>query len=200
MKTFLKENTPSDCETGLLGFDLDTELLGSSGGMEFLPIKLLSIRPATQKTEGFLDLETSGMIGFLTSSFGCTNRWWGLVLMPNGWSKSACKKNRLRDNQTIVPRLCTCSTYLWIAYWLKQSSKNAHDVFRAVSNRDFIKCHDILSKRSWKFSSFANTHLKNKIQAKIPQKSLILQHSKFLQNWKQTAECLTKNVNKQLIM
>lgn len=53
LKTLLKEKTPS--EVGLFGCDELDE--GNSGGTEFLPIKLFNIRPATQKTFAFRDLD-----------------------------------------------------------------------------------------------------------------------------------------------
>ena len=49
LNTFLNEKLPSAI-VGLFGTDFD----GNSGGIEFLPIKLFNIRPATLKTEIFL--------------------------------------------------------------------------------------------------------------------------------------------------
>ena len=75
MKTFLKENTPSvPPATGLFGWDLEigppeTEE-GNSGGIELRPIKLFNIRPATQKTEGFLLRATSERFWLLSETFG----------------------------------------------------------------------------------------------------------------------------------
>ena len=49
LKTFLKEKLPSAPGTGLFGFDreIGEREEGNSGGMEFRPIRLFSIRPAT---------------------------------------------------------------------------------------------------------------------------------------------------------
>ena len=49
LNTFLNEKLPSAI-VGLFGTDFD----GNSGGIEFLPIKLFNILPATLKTEIFL--------------------------------------------------------------------------------------------------------------------------------------------------
>ena len=51
-------------------------------------------------------------------------------------------------------------TYLGVTYGLQESGENAHDIFRAVSYRHFIKCHNVWGKRSGKFSAFADAHLK----------------------------------------
>ena len=34
-------------------------------------------------------------------------------------------------------------TYLGVTYGLQESGENAHDIFRAVSYRHFIKCHNV---------------------------------------------------------